>query len=171
MDARDLAEELASFADEVGLLYEQLGFPRVWGRVLGWLLVCQPDVQSADDLALALHASKGSISMATQALTRSGMVERQTVRGDRRTYYRIRPEAWVSVFEEQARTATKFRELAEWGLKLLNNAPSDDRRRLEDLHDLTAFYEREAPALLTYWRKHRQHTPGQPTKRDDTTSF
>jgi DNA-binding transcriptional regulator GbsR (MarR family) len=161
MATKGLAEELGSFADEVGLCYEELGFPRVWGRVLGWLLVSQPDLQSANDLAMALHVSKGSVSMATQALVRSGMVERQTVRGDRRTYYRIRSGAWISVFEDQTRIATRLRELAERGLELLNSEPGKDRRRLEELHDLTVFYEREAPALLAHWREHRQHTSGQ----------
>src|SRR3954452_15707407 len=98
MDDEGLVDELGSFADDIGLFYEELGYPRVWGRVLGWLLVCQPTTQSADDLASALHASRGSISMATQALIRAGMVERQTLRGDRRTYYRIRPGSWTTLF-------------------------------------------------------------------------
>jgi hypothetical protein len=42
------------FADEIGLVYDDLGFPRAWGRVLGWLLVCEPDYQSAEDLAAVL---------------------------------------------------------------------------------------------------------------------
>jgi DNA-binding transcriptional regulator GbsR (MarR family) len=158
MDTNGRTQELGSFADEIGLSYEELGAPRVWGRVLGWLLICQPDFQSAEDLATALHASRGSISMATQALIRAGMVERQSLRGDRRTYYRIRPEAWTSVFEQQARTATKLRTLAERGLTLLDNEPAERRRRLEELHDLMAFYEQETSALLTHWREHRQHT-------------
>jgi DNA-binding transcriptional regulator GbsR (MarR family) len=158
MDTKGRTQELGSFADEIGLSYEELGAPRVWGRVLGWLLICQPDFQSAEGLAMALHASRGSISMATQALIRAGMVERQSLRGDRRTYYRIRPEAWTSVFEQQARTATKLRTLAERGLTLLDNEPAERRRRLEELHDLMAFYEQETSALLTHWRKHRQHT-------------
>lgn len=156
MDVESRAGELGSYADEIGLWYEELGAPRIWGRVLGWLLVCEPDFQSAEDLATALHASKGNISMATKALIRAGMVERQTVRGDRRTYYRIRPEAWTTVFEQQARTATNLRELAERGLGLLSGEPAERRRRLDDLRDLTAFYEQEAPALLARWRKHRQ---------------
>jgi hypothetical protein len=31
---------------------------------LGWLLVCEPDYQSAEGLAVVLHASRGDISMA-----------------------------------------------------------------------------------------------------------
>jgi DNA-binding transcriptional regulator GbsR (MarR family) len=162
MDAEGLVEELGSFADDIGLFYEELGFPRVWGRVLGWLLVCQPESQAAEDLATALHASRGSISMATQALIRANMIERQTLRGNRRTHYRIRSGAWASVFEDQTRLATKMRELAERGRTLLNDEPADRRHRVEELHDLTAFYERESPLLLARWQKHHQHTAGKP---------
>jgi len=162
MDDEGLVDELGSFADDIGLFYEELGYPRVWGRVLGWLLVCQPTTQSADDLASALHASRGSISMATQALIRAGMVERQTLRGDRRTYYRIRPGSWTTLFEEQTRMATKLRELAERGRTLLNGEPAERRHRVEELHDLTAFYEQEAPLLLERWHKDDRHTGGKP---------
>jgi DNA-binding transcriptional regulator GbsR (MarR family) len=160
MDAERLVEELSSFADDIGLFYEQLGFPRIWGRVLGWLLVCQPSIQSAEELATALHASRGSVSMATQALTRTGMVERQTVRGDRRTYYRIRPGAWTAVFEDQTRIATELRGLAERGLTLLNDEPAERRDRMEEMHDLAAFYEREAAILIERWHSRHQHTAG-----------
>jgi hypothetical protein len=62
MDVERMVEELGNFADDIGLFYEQFGFPRIWGRVLGWLVVCQPDIQSAEELATALHASRGSVS-------------------------------------------------------------------------------------------------------------
>jgi DNA-binding transcriptional regulator GbsR (MarR family) len=162
MEDEGLVDELGSFADDIGLFYEELGYPRVWGRVLGWLLVCQPNLQSADDLAAALHASRGSISMATQGLIRAGMVERQTLRGDRRTFYRIRPGSWTALFEEQTRMATKLGELAERGLSLLNDEPPERRHRVEELHDLTAFYEHEAPLLLERWHKDDRHAAGKP---------
>ncbi|MGH8903949.1 MAG: GbsR/MarR family transcriptional regulator [Egibacteraceae bacterium] len=155
MQAESRLEEQVGFADEVGLLYEDFGFPRVWGRVLGWLLVCEPDFQSAERLATVLHASRGSISTTTRSLVRAALVERHTIRGDRRTYYRIRPGSWTSVFEEQIQTAKRMRELAERGLELLSHEPAERRRRLKELHDLTTFYGREAPALLARW--HREH--------------
>ncbi len=157
MQAQGRVEELVSFVEEVGLFYEDLGLTRIWGRVLGWLLVCEPDFQSAEDLAEVLHVSRGSISMSTKALVRAGMVERQTLRGDRRTYYRIRPEAWTGVFENQTRVLAQLRELAEQGLGLLNGEPAERRRRLEELRDFMEFHEREVPALLARWQsEHRQ---------------
>ncbi len=116
MHAKSRDEDLVSFADTVGLFYEDLGLPRAWGRVLGWLLVCEPEYQSAEDLATVLHASRGSISMATRSLIRAGSVERHTKRGDRRTYYRIRPGAWTNVFEQHIRTTRRLRELAISGV-------------------------------------------------------
>ncbi|MDQ3885456.1 MAG: MarR family transcriptional regulator [Actinomycetota bacterium] len=152
-------EELVNFVEEVGLFYEDAGMPRLWGRVLGYLLVCEPDLQSAEQLAQVLHVSRGSISMCTKALVRTGMVERQTLRGDRRTYFRIRPEAWTGVFEDQIRSTARLRELAQQGLGLLGNQPPERLRRLEQLQEFTAFYEREIPALLARWRsEHQQGT-------------
>ena len=162
MDAESLDEELGRFTDDVGLFYEELGLPRIWGRVLGWLLVCHPDLQTADDLAAALHASKGSISMATQALIRYGMAERQALRGARRTYYRIHPGAWTFVLEQQKQNTAKLRELGERGLKLLNSEPSERRRRLEELNDLATFSEREVATMLERWREQHQDATGKP---------
>jgi DNA-binding transcriptional regulator GbsR (MarR family) len=156
MQAQDRVEELTSFVEEVGLVYEDLGLTRIWGRVLGYLLVCEPDYQSAEDLAEVLHSSRGSISMSTKSLVRGGMVERQTLRGDRRTYYRIRPGAWTVVFEDQTRVVARLRELAEQGLGLLNGEPAERRRRLAELQDFMAFYEREVPALLARWQSERR---------------
>jgi DNA-binding MarR family transcriptional regulator len=155
MDTDGQLKELASFADEFGLFYEDLGLPRAWGRVLGWLLVCEPDYQSAEDIAAVLHASRGSISMATRTLIRMGTVERQTKRGDRRTYYRIRSGAWTAIVEHQIQRTTKLRQLAEQGLELLNGGPATRRGRLQEFHDLTTFYERESLGVIARWHRDR----------------
>lgn len=162
MDTEARSDDLVSYAEVIGLFYEDLGLPRTWGRVLGWLLVCEPEHQSAEDLATILHASRGSISMATRSLIRMGSVERQTLRGDRRTYYRIRPGAWTRVFEQQAHTVTKLRGLAVQGLELLDGEPAPRRLRLNELHDLTTFYERESLALLAQWNGRNGHSQQSP---------
>jgi DNA-binding transcriptional regulator GbsR (MarR family) len=92
--------------------------------------VCEPDYQSAEDLAACLHASRGSISMATRSLIRMGYVERHTKRGDRRTYYRIRPGTWTAIFEHLIQSITKMRQLAKQGLGLLNDEPATRQSRL-----------------------------------------
>jgi len=148
-------EELVSFANDMGMFYEDLGLPRAWGRVLGWLLVCDPEAQSAEDFANVLHGSRGSVSMTTRALIRTGMVERRTMRGDRRTYYRIRPESWTAFLDQQQQNTKTLRTLAEQGLQLLKGETPERRRRLEEMHSLMAFFEQELPALVDRWRHER----------------
>ena len=55
------AEELA-FVEDVAVFLESFGLLRMAGRILAWLLICEPPEQSAADLARVLQASKGAIS-------------------------------------------------------------------------------------------------------------
>ena len=82
------------FAEEVGIVFEQTGMPRMAGRILGWLLICAPPHQSTDELTAVLMASKGSISSMTRLLIQSGLIERLSLPGIRRDYFRLRPDAW-----------------------------------------------------------------------------
>ena len=93
--------------------------------------------------------------MTTRALIRSGMVERRTMRGDRRTYYRIRPESWTAFLDQQQQNTKTLRTLAEQGLQLLKGETPERRRRLEEMHSLMAFFEQELPALVDRWRHER----------------
>ena len=91
--------EVARFVEEVGVMLElEAGTPRMVGRILGWLLICDPPEQSAGDLARALHASKGSISTATRVLLRLGFVVRWRLPGERFDRFRAQPEAWEEFF-------------------------------------------------------------------------
>ena len=48
--------------------FEQIGYPRMAGPILGWLLICDPPVQSTGELADVLGASKESLSTMTRLL-------------------------------------------------------------------------------------------------------
>ena len=84
------ANQRKQYAEEFGLAFEQFGITRMAGRILGWLLVCEPPHQSPQDLQDALQASKGSISTNIRMLERLNFVERISLPGDRRTYFRSR---------------------------------------------------------------------------------
>jgi DNA-binding transcriptional regulator GbsR (MarR family) len=128
------------FVERFALWLEQSGMPRMTGRVLGWLLVCEPEHQSATDLADALHASRGSISTTTRTLAQAGLVERITFPGDRRTYYRARAN-WNSLLEAQLKQVGELRGLVEAALE----DASAGQERLAHIHDFATFWE----SLLT----------------------
>ena len=49
-----LQDKEKQFIEEVGMVFEQTGLPRMAGRVFGRLLICQPAYQSPSELADAL---------------------------------------------------------------------------------------------------------------------
>ena len=146
------AEE-KQFVEEVGIVFEQTGLPRMAGRILGWLLIVDPPHQSTDELADALMASKGSISTVTRLLIQIGLIERLSLPGVRHDYFRIKPGASHQLLKDSLDQTTAFRQLLERGLELLEGKAHTNRQSLEEMHNLYAFFEREFPALLERWEQ------------------
>lgn len=141
-----------AIVEEMGLLFEQYGAPRMMGRVLGWLMVCDPPEQSAAELARTLRASKASISTVTRTLVQTGLVQKIARPGVRAVYFRLRPEAaGTALIRERLRAVTLFRSLLEQALDTLKEAPAQRRERLHALHQLYTFFERELAEMLQRW--------------------
>jgi DNA-binding transcriptional regulator GbsR (MarR family) len=141
------------FVEDVGLFYEQFGLPRMAGRILGWLMICNPPEQSLADLGQALQASKGSISTMTRLLLQTGSVVRTTQPGDRRDYVSIPQGALTQMLAARVKSLSRMRELAVQGLEALEGTPSEQRLRLRELHDMYVFLEREIPLLVNRWER------------------
>ena len=149
-------EELWPFIEACGTwLSQAAGFPRMTGRVLGWLIVCEPVEQSAAQLAEALGASAGAISGATGTLVRARLIERIRVRGERADRFRLRPDSWdEQMFDD--REVQAARSLIAQGLDALAGAPPGRRARLEDLDEFYAWWQERMPVLLQEWREHKR---------------
>jgi DNA-binding transcriptional regulator GbsR (MarR family) len=156
MDIRDMGDaEMKQFIEDVGILYGDMGLPRMAGRIFGWLLLCEPPHQSAEQLATIVAASKGSISSMTRLLIQMGMVEKVGIPRSRGTYYRIRSGSWLELIRNNLTNMTAMRKLADKGLKLMAGRDSGSRRRLQELRDFHAFLEREIPSLVDRYQQGR----------------
>jgi DNA-binding transcriptional regulator GbsR (MarR family) len=153
MKQTEATEQELHFVEELALGFERQGLFRMAGRVIGWLLICDPPEQTFNQLAEVLQASKGSISTAMKFLVPSGIVERVSRPGERRDYYRCRPDAWYDLAREQSAQYRELRLLAERGLAQLADAPAARRERLQAMHDFYTWLEREMPALWERWRR------------------
>ncbi len=84
-----ISQNKLAYIEEAGLMFEKLGMTRMTGRVLGYLLVCDKDAVTFDQILETLKASKGSVSNSTRQLIQIGFIEPVTFPGDRKTYYRM----------------------------------------------------------------------------------
>lgn len=155
-----LDEELRHLVEELGLWFERIGIPRMAGRVLGWLLVCDPPEQTMQDLAEQLHASMGSVSTMTRLLDQLGLIERTSVPGERKVRYRIRPDAWTKTWDEHIEQARSFLSIADKGLALLEGLDAERRERLEGMREYTNFYVEQLPILIAKWEEHSRASRG-----------
>lgn len=156
------------FADQIGLVYERAGMPRSAGRILGWMLVCDPEHQSLGDLTATLDISKASASTSLRALETAGLIERVPSPDDgssRRDYFRVCDDAWTKLFRSRVQVISALRTLAEQGLRSLGDAPAGRRARLERMLRFYSFIEGELPDLVRRFEEgEAKRSPNGPTR-------
>jgi hypothetical protein len=158
MTKRDATEPSASperqFAEELGIVGEQLGMPRMVARLLGWLLICDPPQQSSAELARALGVSRASISIATRLLEAPGWIRRTAVPGARGHSFEVVPGAYAEM--PAAEMFGKLRRAIERGLAALDEPDGPRAARLREAHDFYAYVEREVPLVVARYKEHRR---------------
>ncbi len=145
--------DLQGYLERWGMLFELLGATRMMGRVLGWLLVCDPPEQSAGDIAQAVGASAGSVSTTTRALTQTGMVERLGIPGERSAHFRVRSGVWGQLLRKRMSYIVSMRDLVEEGLEVGAGEKEDSTLRLRELGSYCSFIEKELPTFIARWEK------------------
>ncbi|WP_347753776.1 transcriptional regulator [Agrococcus sp. ProA11] len=139
--------QIDAFIEAMGMGLEAVGLQRAAGRMLAWLMVCDPPEQSAEQLTKALQASTGGVSTTVRMLTQLQLVERVGRAGERRAFYRVAPNVWDHAMAAQEQPTARLRAIADDGLRVLADTEPDRRNRLLEMRDYLAFIEREMPAL------------------------
>jgi DNA-binding MarR family transcriptional regulator len=121
------------------------------GRIVGWLLVCEPPEQTSSELAEGLLASKGSVSTSTRMLIQARLIERVPTPGKRGHSFRIVPHAWTQLMEAKLAGVRVMRDLADRGLALVADSPPEHQVRLREFRNFYAFFEAEMPLLIEHW--------------------
>lgn len=143
------------YAEEVGTALAQMGVTPAFGKLLGWLLICDPPSQTLAQLGEALGLSKGSVSTGMRMLEKIGMVRRVPAPG-RGHAYQLADDALINASDAAASYAA-MRAMTENGLRLLAEQgfaeESDRARRLRITRDFYEFVEREVPKLIDQFKR------------------
>ncbi|MGW0947870.1 GbsR/MarR family transcriptional regulator [Streptomyces sp. NPDC002623] len=144
------------FADHVGRFYARnYGFPPMAGRLLGYLLVCDPAQQTIDELSDALLASRSAVTGAVKLLESYDLARRTRSAGERMDRVSLnstgrQPQNFDATLHLEH--AALFRE----GLDLLTDAAPTRRAPLEEMVALAEFLAERLPALRDEWHAHRE---------------
>ena len=119
-----LTGDQRTYVEKVGFFYEAYGLRRTVGRILGLLLIADPQEQSLDEITDALSVAKSSVSTGARFLVKTGLVERAAAV---ERSQELLPAAAESVGEgapRQARLEPAYQQLAEEGLASSERATS-----------------------------------------------
>lgn len=119
-------QQLQAWVERVAEAFAQhFGLPPITGRILGWLLICEPAEQSAGEIAEAIGASRASLTTSMRLLTAGEFVRRRHRPGERTTYFRIDDGAWERVIRQRIIGMASLREITEDAMALIG--PDSER--------------------------------------------
>jgi len=144
------------FIEDIGLFFEQMGLPRMAGKILGVLLISDPPAQSITDIAMSLNASKSSISIMARLLVERGLIERVASPVPRRDYYRFKPGGWILYLRSWLELMSALHQITERGMNLIRQRKGTEDERLMEAHDLFSLLENKFPTLLSTLEKERR---------------
>src|ERR1700744_1594020 len=115
-------EQIQNWVERVAAAFAQhFGLPPIPGRILGWLLICDPPEQSAGEIADAIGASRASLTTSMRLLTSGNLVRRRHRPGGETTYFRLDDDAWEKVIRQRIAGMASLREITEDAMALVGH--------------------------------------------------
>ena len=149
MDDRD--KRWVAMHERLTRMLEEVGFPHTVARVYTALTLAEGEGLSTSQLVEELGVSKASVSNATQFLVGTELVERYRVRGSREAHNRIIKGVWGTILAKKFAAIGYIRRTSEEALAL---DPGDRaRERLEEMHDVYSFFEKEFETVMDRWNE------------------
>lgn len=145
-------------AEQLALTLVGAGMQRMGARALAAFLFSDKDSLTAGDLAAELGVSAGSVSGAIKMIVQMGLIERIYVAGSRREHFRMRDNAWTTLYSRQHSVVDDVLSAVEKGVDAVESGPAHER--LVDMRDFYAFLLSEAPALVERFEKSRAERRG-----------
>jgi DNA-binding transcriptional regulator GbsR (MarR family) len=144
------------FAEDLSLIWEMAGTSRMDGRVLGYLMITDQPYLSSAELATALHASAGAVSMSTRRLVDTRFIRQHSIPGDRRHYFKAEDDPWGSFLSNEHRFFD--REIATIDQAIAGLRPDEQaaRRRLTNGRDYLIWIADYHNKMLLDWETHKR---------------
>lgn len=131
------------FIEHFILFGRGIGLPKSVAQTLGYLLICQPQHQSAIQVQERLGLSTGSTSRALHMLSEAGIIEQVRQPNDRKHYYKVKPNGLEGSVKRRMSGMRSAAAVAEFGLSL--DATND---RLVAMRDLYSYLDGEFREVL-----------------------
>lgn len=166
IDARE--RERRQFAEDLSVIWELAGTSRMDGRVLGYLMVTDKPFLSSAQLAKALQASSGAVSMSTRRLRDMRFIRRHSVPGDRSHYFAAEDDPWGGFLAQERNYLEEEIELIEDAISDLTPEEQDAHTRLTNGRDYFRWLMDYHHKMLNDWHEYKRQRDGAAADEDTT---
>lgn len=150
-----------TFVEKVAEYYHvNDGMPHERGRVVGWLMICEPAAQTADDIARTLGVPRAAVDRIVDQLTPENdpvsVFERTGALTGNYTV-RLRENSWAPKVRGIFAEFPDFHSIARKGLTGMRAAGASEERlrRLATMERFLGFVSTEMPAILERYERQR----------------
>ena len=114
--------------EDFGRFFENYGMARSIGRIYGYLLTTPEPLSSLESIAEGLSLSKASASTTVRMLVSMYLIEKASLPGDRRDYYRVGADAHLNYLQAGVQSMLTFKTLIHQAAQLEDLTPEAHAR-------------------------------------------
>jgi DNA-binding transcriptional regulator GbsR (MarR family) len=143
------------FIEQLALIAEADGLPRIAGKIVALLVIRQEPV-SFDELVDQLQVSRGSVSTNTRLLETRSVIRRVSRLGERKDLFEVGPDFLERFLERQLerhRIMQRLSAKARRDLPASHARTKDALKQMEELHGLLID---STEKTLTGWKKRKK---------------
>lgn len=134
------------FIEEMGLILQESGAPRIAGRILG-LLVAEGKSLSLQQISERLGVSRASVSTNARMLARRGVLKLTSHSGDRQDFYELTSLPYLDMIGELTRQFRRHAEVLQSYAEPMMLENRDAGQRVNELHE----FFRKSADLFDDW--------------------
>lgn len=140
------------FIEQLSLIAETDGLPRIAGRIVGFLFIRQEPV-SFDEIAERLQVSRGSVSTNTRLLESRGVIRRVSRIGERKDLFETGPDFLERMSEQHLQRQRAVQRFADRARKTLPASYAQTKVALRQLEELNVMLIEATEKTLNTWKK------------------
>ncbi len=126
--------ELTQFVEDMGLLTEGEGLPRIAGRIIA-LLIVEDEPIGFSALAERLQVSRASVSTNTRLLQTLGVIDRLTRPGERQDYFQISANPYLRFLHGASDRLARSKAVVQQAQSTLGRRHEKAGKRLDELFE------------------------------------
>ncbi|MCM2314204.1 MAG: transcriptional regulator [Thermoanaerobaculia bacterium] len=154
-NVKTLHPAAVEFIEQLALVAEAEGLPRIAGRIAGLLVIAQ-EPMSFDDLVAQLQVSRGSVSTNTRILESRGVIRRVSRLGERRDLFEVPPDFPERFLEKQVERQRAVQRIFANARKRLPSSYARVKGELQRAEEFHGLLIESTEKTLSGWKRRKR---------------